>query len=246
MKNIWMIGMMILGLGTLHAQTIKADYNVEFGIIGEIGIANAVLTKDSNNYEISVKLKATGIADTLSGGRSEHHISKGRIIKGVLVSDYYQVTKSHGFKMTTKLYSVNHQDKSVHKMYKNWKNGKIVKDINETLDYYSSDDLLSLYFNLHKKIVDRKTPKEYIFKAVGAEKHKGEVVVTIPKKEELESYKEALGINDDSWYAGAIIHQDIFSSDKGELLLKIGNDGITKKAVLKDLILFGDIRAEKI
>ncbi len=44
-----------------------------------------------------------------------------------------------------------------------------------------------------------------------------------------------------------IVYQKIFSSDKGELLLKIGkNDGITQKAVLKDLLLFGDVRAYKI
>jgi len=55
-----------------------------------------------------------------------------------------------------------------------------------------------------------------------------------------------VGENDDSWYAKAIVHQDIFSSDKGELLLRIGDDGITQKAVLKDLIFFGDIRAERI
>ncbi|CAA6821524.1 MAG: Unknown protein [uncultured Sulfurovum sp.] len=229
----------------LQAETIKADYKVEFGIIGEIGIANAILTKDKNMYEINVKLKATGIADTLSRGRKEHHVSKGRIVGGKMVSDYYQVTKSHGSKMTSKLYSLNHEKKSVNKSYKRWKNGKLTLDKNETLDFYSTDDLLSLYFNLDKKITDKSKAKNYVFKAVGAEKQEGTVEVAIPKKSLINIYKENVGESDDAWYAKAIVHQDIFSSDKGELLLRIGNDGITQKAVLKDLIFFGDIRAEK-
>jgi len=246
MQKVLILFVIIFGFSALQAEEVKADYKVEFGIIGEIGICNATLTKDKERYEISVKLKATGIAKILSGGRSEHHISKGHIKEDVLVADYYQVTKSHGSKMTTKLYTIDHKKKSVNKAYKRWKNGKVTVDKNETLDYYASDDLLSLYFNLHKKISDKKIPKSYTFNAVGAEKRKGKVMVVIPNNKEAETYEDSLGKSEDSWFAGAIIYQDIFSSEKGELLLRIGNDGITQKAVLKDLILFGDIRAKRI
>ena len=243
-KILILLGFLLMNTFS-QAETIKADFKVEFGIIGEIGIANAVLTKDDKSYEINVKLKATGIAETLSGGRKEHHISKGHIENGVMIADYYQVTKSHGSKMGTKLYSINHEEKTVKKEYKRWKNGKLTTDKSETLDFYSADDLLSLYFNLNEKIIDRKKAKKYTFKAVGAEKQKGTVEVAIPKELELDDYKETLGESDDSWYAKAIVHQNIFSSDKGELLLRIGADGITQKAVLKDLLFFGDIRAER-
>lgn len=230
----------------LHAETIKADYKVEFGIMGEIGIANAVLTRDDTYYEIDVKLKATGLAKTLSGGREEHHISKGHIENGMMVADYYQITKSYGSKTSSKLYTINHTDKTVKRSYKRWKNGKLVKEEEDALDFYSKDDLLSLYFNLEQKISDKKESKSYVFTAVGAEKQHGDVEVYIPQSSELEEYKDVLGEEDSGWYAKAIVHQNIFSSDKGELLLKIGEDGITEKAVLKDLILFGDIRAERI
>ncbi len=246
MKKI-LISLSFLLIGSLvQAETIKADFKVEFGIIGEIGIANAVLTKDNDYYEISVKLKATGIANTLSGGREEHHISKGHIENGMMISDYYRVTKSYGSTMATKLYSINHKDKTVKKEYKRWEDGEVTAEEEDTLDFYSSDDLLTLYFNLDEKVTDKKLTKHYIFKAVGAEKQKGKVEVVIPKKSELEDYREILGESDDSWYAKAIVYQNIFSSDKGELLLRVGDDGITQKAVLKDLIFFGDIRAERI
>lgn len=46
MKKI-LITLSFLLLSTFtQAETIKADFKVEFGFIGEIGIANAVLTKD--------------------------------------------------------------------------------------------------------------------------------------------------------------------------------------------------------
>ena len=244
MKKIW-IFITIMMLSTLNAETIKADYKVEFGIIGEIGVANAVLTRDENAYEIDVQLKATGLAKTLSGGRTEHHVSKGHIENGLMVSDMYQVIKSHGSKTSNKIYRFDHQKKIVTKSYKSWKNGKVKKESTETLKFYSKDDLLTLYFNLNKKIDRTKEDKHYTFLAIGAEKQEGKAEIYIPKKSDYGEYKEMLGESDNSWYAQAIIHQKIFSSDKGELMLRIGDDGITQKAVLKDLILFGDVRATK-
>ena len=246
MKKILILLSLLLVTTFIHAETIKADFKVEFGIIGEIGIANAVLTRDDNYYEINVKLKATGIADTLSGGRTEHHVSKGHIEDGVMVSDYYQISKSYGSKTSNKLYTTNHKTKKVKRTFKRWKNGKLIKEKEKILDFYSKDDLLTLYFNLDKKVKDKTLSKDYVFTAVGAEKQDGKVEVGIPKKSNLSEYKEMLGESDDSWYAKAIVYQDIFSSDKGELLLRVGDDGITQKAVLKDLIFFGDIRAERI
>ena len=242
MKKI-LLSLMLLSTLFLNAETIQADFKVEFGIIGEIGVANAMLVKDETSYTIDVELKATGLAKTLSGNRTEHHISKGHIENGILISDLYQVIKSHGSKTTNKVYRINHETKTVTKEYKKWKNGKLIKDRSKKLDFYSQDDLLSLYFNLDKKIEDKKKSKSYTFKAIGAEKQKGSVDIIIPKQNDLEEYSDALGTKKGSWFARAVIHQDIFSSDKGELLLRIGEDGITQKAVLKDLIFFGDIRA---
>lgn len=242
MKRLLLLGSLLFST-LLYAETITADFKVEFGIFGEIGVANAVLTKDENSYEINVKLEATGLSKTLSGNRKEHHISKGHLENGVMVSDLYQVIKSYGSKTTNKIYRINHQTKVVTKEYKRWKNGTLQKDKKTTIDYYSKDDLLSLYFNLDKKIKNKTLAKEYKFMAVGAEKQKGRVDVVIPSKNATAEFKEALGEKEGHWYARAIIHQDIFSSDRGELLLRIGNDGVTEKAVLKDLIFFGDIRA---
>ena len=245
-KLLLLLGVLFLVTSTTHAEVISASYKVEFGVFGEIGIANATLTRDANSYEIDVELEATGISKTLSGNRKEHHVSKGHIENGVMISDLYQVMKSHGGKVTNKVYRPNHARKSVTKEYKRWRDGKLEKDETSTLNYYSEDDLLTLYFNLNNKIADKTMSNSYTFEAIGAEKQNGTVLVEIPSRSELPLFKEALGSDDSGWYARAIINQNIFSSDKGELLLRIGQDGITERAVLKDLIFFGDIRAIRI
>ena len=176
-----------------HAKVIYADYNVSYGIFGKIGVANAVLEKKGKNYRIDIKLKATGLARVLSGGREEHHISQGHIVNGLMISDLYQVIKSHGDIVVNKEYWVDHKQKRVKKKYKKYKQGQLVSDRKSYLTFYSKDDLLTLYFNLDSAIKDKKQSNTYLFKAIGAERQDGKVSVYIPKEDELSFYKKELG-----------------------------------------------------
>jgi len=246
MKKVSLLFVSFLFIFTmLQAETIEVDYKVEFGIVGEIGVAHAKLTRDDSSYVIDIRLQSTGIAKTLSGNRRERHISKGHIENGIMVSDLYQIIKSHGSKMSDRVYTIDHNKKKVTRVDEKYKHGKIYKKRTKVMDDYSKDDLLTLYFNLNSYIKDKNTSKDYTFHAVGAEIQKGVVHIHIPNSSELPEFKEMLG-TDGGWYARAIVNQKIFSSDKGELMLIIGDDGITQKAVLKDLIFFGDIRAFRI
>ena len=227
------------------AQVRHAAYDVSYGIFGKIGTAKATLTKEHKTYQINIKLQATGIAKLLSRGREEQHLSKGRIVNGVMRSEFYQVIKSHGDVRVSKEYTIDHKSRRVKKRYRKYQEGKLITDRTSYLDFYAEDDLLTLYFNLDRIIKNKHQPKTYHFKAVGAERQKGEVSVTIPDPRALQSYNEALG-KDAAWYATAIIHQKIFSSKEGRLMLAIAKDGITNKALLKDVIFFGDIRATRI
>jgi hypothetical protein len=225
-----------------YAETIQANYDVSYGIFGKIGTAKAVLKKEAQTYSIDIKLEATGLAKMLSRGRMEQHISKGHIRNGIMVSDRYQLIKSHGDVRINKEYKIDHKRKKITKKYTKHKDGKLITDKTTLLDFYAEDDLLTLYFNLDSIIKEKQKSHTYIFKAVGAERQKGKVTVIIPKKDNIKRYTDALG-NDAAWYATAIIHQKIFSSKEGRLMLDVSKDGITNKAVLKDVIFFGDIRA---
>jgi ferredoxin-fold anticodon binding domain-containing protein len=229
----------------LLSETITASYHVSYGIFGKIGIAKAILEKKGNTYSIDIKLSATGLAKLLSQGRSEQHTSKGHIQNKMLISDSYSVTKSHAKTLMTKIYTFNHKNKSIHKEFKKYKKGKETRHEKSVLDFYSPDDLLTLYFNLENKVPNKLKAHIYEFKTVGAEGQGGKVSIEVPKQRDLEKYKKVLG-NDALWYATAIIHQKIFSSKEGRLMLGIDKDGICNQAVLKDVIFFGDIRAIRI
>ena len=228
-----------------QAETIRADYNVSYGVFGQIGTAKASLHKTKKNYKIDIHLESTGLAKILSSGRTERHISKGRIVEGRMVSDLYQVKRSYGDRVASKEYYIEHKKRKVRKKYTKYQAGKLVKEKNSYLDYYAKDDLLTLYFNLDGIIKDKHRPDLYHLKAVGAEKQKGKVSLTIPHKEELGTYYEELG-SDSAWYATVIIHQKIFSSREGRLLLSVAKDGIADQALLKDVILFGDIKGIRV
>jgi len=241
-KIVYLLGFLILSTLTVEAKVIKANFDVSYGIFGKIGTSKAVLTKNAKTYKIEIKLAATGLAKVLSGDRREKHISKGHIVNGLMVSDTYEVIKTHGQNRVSKKYVIDHKRKKVIKKYRKYKKGRLVSNEESTLDFYSKDDLLTLYFNLDTAIKNKTKPHTYVFRAVGAERQKGKVTVIIPKRGALAGYKEDLG-NNASWYATAIIHQKIFSSKEGRLKIAVGSDGITTKAVLKDVIFFGDIRA---
>lgn len=243
--RVWMIGLLFLYLPTtMVAETKEARYRVSYGFLGEIGIAKAALVKDAKKYQITVVLEATGLAKVLSRGRKEKHISQGHLENGLMVSDSYSVIRRYGTKKIKKVYQTDHRKKEIVKTYTKTENGKIVSTEKKPLPYYAHNDLLTLYFNLASLISDKKRAKQYNFHAVGAERQNGDVTVVIPSADEREIYQRLLGDNA-AWYATAIIHQKIFSSAEGELLLAIDAEGITQKAILKDVIFFGDITAVK-
>jgi len=228
-----------------HAQVLKANYDVSYGIFGQIGTANAVLEKTKKSYTIDIHLESTGLAYVLSNGRKERHISKGHMKKGLMVSDLYQVIRSYGETVISKEYYIDHRKKKVRKVYKKYKEGKLVVERNTMLDFYAQDDLLTLYFNLDALVKNKTQASTYHLEAVGAEKQKGKVTLMIPHENEVSWYHEELG-KDSAWYATAVIHQKIFSSKEGRLLLGVDKDGITNQAVLKDVIFFGDIRGVRV
>ncbi len=44
------------------------------------------------------------------------------------------------------------------------------------------------------------------------------------------------------WYSKVVMHRKLYNSEKGELEVRMDKDSLVEKAVLKDLIFFGDVR----
>lgn len=246
MKKYTIIIATLIGMvSALYSQVLDAHYRVSFGAIGEIGKAKAHLERDAEHYRIEVAGEATGFAKHLSRNRKEIQVSEGHIRDGLLVSDRYSVIRSYGNKVIKKVYTIDHEHQRVVQSNETAENGVVISQELKTLDFYTQNDLLTLYFNMTTLIPDKEKKALYTFKSIGAEKQQGSVEVIVPSKEERVSYEKYLG-EGGAWYLTAIIHQKIFSSSRGELILKVNEDGITQKAMLKDVIMFGDIVAGQI
>jgi len=227
-----------------NAKNIEVDYSVEFGIVGEVARVHASLTSSPRFYSLDANISVVGnIAKTITNNLKERHISKGHVIDGVLMTDMYQMIKSYGKYHSTTIYRVNHKKKRVIKHYKKWENSKKIIDKKVTLAYYGSDDMMTLFLNLSKHIKDKHKSKNYRFSTVGADRKNGRADVSIPSTKVLKQIKKLVGRRGkEEWYTTVVMHRKLYHSKKGELVVRMGKEGLVEKAVLKDLIFFGDVR----
>ena len=228
----------------LNAKNIEAYYSAEFGIVGEVARAHATLTSNGRSYTLDANIKAVGaIAKTVTNNLKERHISNGHIVKGLLVTDVYQMIKSYGVYNSTTIYWVDHKRKRVTRHYIKWEKGKEVINEKVRLGYYGKDDLMTLFMNLSKHIKEKHKSKHYRFSVVGADRKNGRVDVIVPSGNALKQMKILMGEGKKrDWYSKVVMHRKLYNSEKGELEVRIGKEGLVEKAVLKDLIFFGDVR----
>ncbi len=228
-------------------KIISAKYDISYEKVLPLGIANAVLKTDGKKYEISIKAKAIGLAKFLSRNREEIYKSFGKIINKQFIPEKFIKIRKDDLKYRVRTYNFNNREKIIQlndkkeekitKLDENFK--KIIKiekkEENKRLDYYASEDILSLFFNLKNRVSNFQKEKTYKDKAVGANKTKGIISFILPKNkiEELKS--------EEGEHLIAYINQKIFGSAKGELFLSLNKEGFCNNAILKDVLFFGDI-----
>jgi hypothetical protein len=238
-RSIFLSMLLMISSTFASAKVTQVNYKAKFGIFGTVGTIKNRLDQNKKTYQIDTTVKLAGLAKIIMGGQTEHYISKGHMEKGKMVSDLYQMISKKKHKKVSKEYRIDHKRKFVTKRYRKWKDGKLVEDRKERLKFYAKDDLLTLYFNMDKAITQK--GKVYTIKAVGLEKQKGIVKVTVPTDAKATPYKKDLGKSAD-WYAKALIVQKNFRKKKGEILLSVDKDKFIKKAVIKDVLLYGDAK----
>ncbi len=229
----------------MHAETIKIDYRGTFGIFGNVGTINNIIDQNTSNYKITTTVKLAGLAKMLLKGQKEFYLSRGHMENGLMVSDYYRMTTLKKGKKVVKEYFIDHIHKKTMKHYRKWKNGKLVKDEKKDLGFYAKDDLLTLYFNMEKHLKGHKDKVHFYIKAVGLEKQKGIVEISVPTPKTLRIYQSILG-KKAKWYAKALIVQKNFKHRKGDIYLAGAKDGYIKKAVIKDILMYGDAKLVRI
>ncbi len=227
--------LLTLFIAFLDAKTIEVKYKVTYGIFGKVGTAVGRLETNATDYSITIDIATAGLAKILSGNRKEHYISRGIIKDGLFVPQIFEKIKETKKRRDIKRYTFDHLHKKVIAMEDKNKYGVFHTHTEKPLNYYAKDDLLTLYFNLKHYLKPSKT--KYRFYAVGGNETDGAVDIELlknpgPIKKLLKS---------DGIYLRVLLHQKIFSSKSGELYIVMDEEGITKKGLLKDVILFGDI-----
>ncbi len=207
-------------VGSMWAKQTVLKYDVGFGIFSNIGTITSYFDENANTYKIKAVVATSGLASSLSGGLIERYESYGKIIDGILVPTKYIKSEKTKDKHKIRTYTFDHTNQVVY--YKRSGKAKV------RYDFYTHNDILTLFINSSEVIRNSPKGKLLKFKAVGSSKDDG--LITVKKRA-------------DGKFA-VVINQDIFSSKKGELIVDIDGSGIWKKAVLKDVMMYGDITAK--
>ena len=240
MKKIFCL--LLLFAQIASGKTLSATYEVSYGIFQTMGIAETKFEQnDDNTYRIYVSAKTTGIAKFISNNRVEIYESRGIVKDGRLIPSVFIKTRQTSSNKTVKTYTFDHDNKEV---WFQTVEGKTTKSCSEKEknDYYAQDDFLSLFFNLKYYT---KQQSKYTFHAIGGNKKDGRIDAVYPKNEELCEIKKSLGMEDGS-FLKVSLNDRIFASRNGELLINLDSQGLCEKAVLEDVLFFGDIVGKRV
>lgn len=258
-KYILMLSLLLL---PLHAQSITAGYDVSFGFVGEIGKAEITYIYDEDDYTVYVHAWTTGMASVLSKNREEEYVSQGRIVKGVLRPDVFVKYRKNDSAEKSSVYLFDYEAQGVMLLQSREEfvnstrfdvgtmksvsvQNKEFSHSEEPFEFFAKNDLLSLFFNVQKILPTLKEGDAKQFSAIGSKSPEGIIDIAVPQgklKEEL----LALMADEEAKLITIIINQDIFQSEKGELHVNFDRDYLAKDVLLKDVIMFGDIRGKRV
>jgi hypothetical protein len=235
---------LLLFFSTLFASdySMDAEYDIYYGFFGSVGVATASLSVENGTYKIKIMARATGLAKVLSRNRVETFESTGVVKDGILIPQIFLSRKKREGKIDIKHYLFDHVNKEVNLLSTRIRNKEKI-DSKKVMPFFAQNDILTLFFNL-KHILGKnfETKHERKLIAIGASDKNGKIDVrTILNKEYQEISKLIKGSDH---ILAVVLNQRIFASHKGEMFLNINDDGICTSALLKDVIMFGDIRGK--
>ncbi len=230
-------------------QKAEAKFDVRYGMF-HMGETEAHIEKNGDSYTINLSVRTVGFAKFLSANRRESYTSEGIIQSdGTLRPNHFKKEVLSNTKEDISDYKFYDANATVtrHKLlrrkdYQSANQGwRTDRDEMSEIPLFSHNDTMSLFFNL-ANYMDEFDVNGTIYKApidLGEKK----IEITKLQGSELESAKKLLQ-EENGTFLKVIVNQKIFSSDKGELILALDEDMLCKKAILKDVLLFGDIVGE--
>ncbi len=200
-----------------YSFSMQATYEARFGWFGVVAKATGYFEKNQTSYIIKTFTKTTKFINF-----KNYHISKGRIINGILVPLTYENIIIRGDNKFNLIFTFDYLHKKIYKT--KYKNGKFI--YKRTLEYFANNDILSLYFNL--PLIMKKNKQT--FKAVGGDRHTGRIDVEILKKGKIIKIK-------------ANLYNKIFVGDKGVVYLDINSSNwVTIDGIVKHVLKIGNLK----
>ena len=231
----------------LWAKSLYATYHVEYGIVGKVADVNVTYTNDGKHFKIEAYVAAYGyLANMMTDHLREHHISLGRVKHGQLYTDRYEMHKRYGPYRSLAVYRNHYTKQRLTRTYHLYKDGKVDFISRKVLPYFSHHDLLTFFLNLPRSLPHIHQGRCYRFKVTGADRKQGRVDLCLPLPSEKRHYEKILELTpskDSSLtFAKVIMHRKLYHSKQGELEIAIDKQGVVHRAVLEDVLFFGDVR----
>lgn len=231
---------------SLHAAVFEVQYSVSYWFLGRIGTTNLRLETHDGHYRIDATATLEGVAALLARHHHERHSSEGRVGNdGTLIPVRYDVNKTlDGFSELKRYYFEGRQRRvllqehikaeassrhfDLHAMQFVSKVHTEEHSRMRLLAFYCRNDLLTLYFNARKPLKKLAANQSLSLKAVGA-RHGDVRIARLPETNHF----------------AVKLDQDIFKSKNGTLYVEADDAMYVKRAVLKDVLLFGDLEVER-
>lgn len=212
-------------------------YDVVSPLMGKLGsiTINSISTKDS--YEIKAKATTEGMAALLTKHRKERYLSKGHSVNSKYITDRLKITHQMRGKKEIDEYIFNHNSSKVLKHRLRWRDNHLKKDDIKPLKYPTNIDLTAIYLNTIPKLLGRYGVKKS-FKAAGADKVGGSVIVYTPTKARAKKELKKLGLKDTNIII-VTTNGKIFGKRGRELIMAIDNNGVMQKAWLEAMPIVG-------
>ncbi len=217
-----MLSVAILG------SIISADilhYKVKAPLFGTIGEVNVNYTIGSN-YSIDANMRTFGFAKKISGNRIEKYHSEGRVEGNIYKARYFRQNYSYKNKRGFLEYKFDYASQTITKYRKKWKDSKIVENKSRKLDFFTYNDLFSVYHNIVTQLRG-KPSGSYRVQVAGMEKSGGYLTIKIPPVKVQKKEARSLGVKG-VWIFHIITHRKIMKSKNGEIIFAVGDDGVAK------------------
>lgn len=231
---------------TLHAAVIEVQYGITYWWLGRIGTTHMRFESHGDRYRIEAEAYLEGIAALIGRHHRERHTSTGMIAdNGDLIPHRYDVNKTLDDYQSLQQYYFEPRQRrillSTEDAYKTTRKHFDLATLGfkqiDTVDrrrymrvmpFYARNDLLTLYFNVRRHLDPLATDGTLQLRTVGARDGK----VTIKTASEHNRFT-------------VLLDQEIFKSKEGKLFVETDASHYVTRAVLKDVLLFGDLEVER-